>query len=186
MRHGHLDWEVAVEDRDVYNSDASWLAHMIDLDDRNRELWKKEEYEAILKVQLSAPLDFDLSYLGEQTGERVRTLCSGQQPPIRSFHDLLHHPCPPVELLELTKEFARACRSRPDPLLPDDVAPLLYILSIVVAMTKCRCRITKLDDQALQHSLDWALSQSWVDEATRELLRAGSQAIADEELDLDE
>ena len=71
-------------------------------------------------------------------------------------------------------------------LLPDDFAPLLYILSIVVAMTKCGCRITGLDDQALRHSLQWALDQSWVDEPTRGLLRAGYRAIADEEFDPDD
>ena len=175
-----------MEERDIYDSKASWLAEMMDIDDTDKVLWKEEEFGAILKCQLSVPLDFDLSCLGEQTGKRVQALCAGQQPPIRSFHDLLHHPCPPVELLKLTKEFAKASRSRPNPLLPDDVAPLLYILSIVVAMTKCGCRITRLDGQALQHSLQWALDQAWVDEPTRELLRAGYQAIADEEFDPDE
>jgi hypothetical protein len=179
-----------VEDRNIYESRADWLAEMMDAGDTDRVLWQEEEYGAILECQLSAPLDFDLSYLGEQTRERVRTLCSGQRPPITSFHDLLHHACPPVELLRLAKEFARAAQSRSDllppahgvPLLPSDVALLLYTLSIVVAMTKCGCRITKLDDQALRHSFAWALNLSWVDEPTRELLRAGCQAVADEEL----
>jgi hypothetical protein len=175
-----------VEERDIYDGESSWLAEMMAVDSAGEVLWKEEEFGAILECQLSAAIEFDLGYFGDQTSQRVKALCSQQQPPIRSFHDLFHHPCPPVELLQLTKEFARSCRSRPDPLLPDEVAPLLYVLAIAVAITKCGRRISRLDDQALRHSLGWALNQSWVDEPTRGLLQMGHQAIADEELDSNE
>ena len=81
-----------------------------------------------------------------------------------------------LELLKMAKEFAKECRSRPECRLPDEVATMLYVLSIVVAMTSGH-RITKLDRQGLRHVLDWALDQAWIDEPTRRLLREGGRAI---------
>jgi hypothetical protein len=92
-------------------------------------------------------------------------------PAIKTFRDLLRHSHPPVELLELTKRFAKRCRSCPDSPLPDEVATVLYFLAIVVAQTKCRARISGLDGEALRHGLDWALGQSWLDADIRRLLR---------------
>jgi hypothetical protein len=166
-----------MELRDVRNTRASWLAQMMDLDDVDQVPWKPDELEAILKHQLSASLQSDFSYLEDQPPQPSDTLGSAEDPPMESFNDLLHHPRPPVALLERAKEFARTCRKRPDCLLPEEIAALLYILSIVVARTRCQCRITKLDDHALRDAVDWALEQSWVDEPTRELLRESYQVI---------
>jgi len=174
-----------MEDRSVFESKASWLAQMMDLDDGDQGLWRPDELAAMFAHQLSAPLEGDLSYLGEQATQRLNSLRSAKGPRIRSFRDLLHHPCPPVELLELTKEFAKACRTRPDHLLPEGIAAMLYILSIVVARTKCRQAITKLGDHALRHSLDWALKQTWVDASTRGLLLEGSRMIGHVEVEPD-
>jgi len=174
-----------VNDLDIFNSKASLLAEMMGLGKDDRELWKPEELEAMLEHQLSAPVEFDFSSVDVDLARFVPPLGSTEGPPIRSFKDLLHHPCPPVQLLESTKEFARACRKSPDCLLPDGVAAVLYLLSIVVALTKCERRISKLDDQALRYSLDWALDQSWVDESTRELLREGYRVIGCEEPESD-
>ena len=62
---------------------------------------------------------------------------------------------------------------------------MLYTLSIVVARTKCRRRLTKLEDHAFRYSLDWALKQPWVDEATRGLLREGYRVIGGGEAESD-
>jgi len=174
-----------VDDRGVFDGKSSCLAAMMALGDGDEGLWTPEELAAMLKHQLSAPLDFDISYLSEQARERLRVLLPAQGPPIRSFSDLLHHPCPPVELLAMTKEFAKACRTRRERLLPEEIAAMLYTLSIVVARTKCGERLTKLDDHTLRYGLDWALKQSWVDEPTRGLLREGRRVIGSRETDPD-
>lgn len=141
----------------------------------NGPLWEPQELAAILQHQLSAPLEFDLSVLG---ADSVSILAKGQPqggPPIRTFRDLLLHARPPIELLELTRQFAKGCRTRPDGPLPDEIATLLYVLSIAVALTRCGRRITKLDDEALQHSFAWALAQPWVDAPSRQLIQEASQ-----------
>ncbi|OHB72648.1 MAG: hypothetical protein A2V70_17310 [Planctomycetes bacterium RBG_13_63_9] len=156
---------------------AQSLTYMMDLDFGSRELWGPDELEAVLAHQLSAPLECDLGHLDKGLAGRLEAANSADGPPIRTFADLLHHPRPPVELLELTKRFAKACRSHRQSPLPDEIATVLYFLSIAVALTQCGRRITKMDDPSLGYSLDWGLKQPWLDEPTRELLRNARRAI---------
>ena len=169
-----------MEDRDVFDSQPGSLARMMDLGEEDQGLWSPEELEAVFEHQLSAPVEFDFSYVSSGASGRLDMLRRTTSPPIKSFRDLLHHPCPPVELLKTTKEFAKTCRSRPQCRLPDEVATMLYILSIVAARTKAGHEISQLDAQGLRLILDWALEQSWVDAPTRALLLSGYQAIGGE------
>ena len=174
-----------MEDSGIFDTKASWLAQLIGLDEGDQGLWTPDELAAMLDHQFSARLEFDLGYLGRKAAPALDAMRTAEGPPIRSFRDLLHHPRPPVELLESTKEFARACGSGRDHLLPDEIAAMLYILSIAVARAKCRRRISKLDDHALRHSLDWACKQSWVDEPTRQVLCETLQVIGSGEPESD-
>jgi hypothetical protein len=166
-----------MDEREIFDSQPISLAQIMTWGDSEEEMWKPDELGAILKHQLSAPLELDFSNLSHPQMRRVRALRSAASPPIESFADLLHHPCPPVELLELTKDFAKMCRGHAECRLPDEIATMMYILSIAVALTKCNRRITKLDRRGLRYTFDWALGQSWLDPSTRELLEHGSQAI---------
>jgi hypothetical protein len=162
--------EVSVLALDVHNTDPRLLARMLDLDALNGRGWQPEELSAILRHQLAGPMEFELnnsSTVRRQGRRAVRRLR------IRSFADLLHHPRPPLKLLQLTKEFAKASRNHPDSPLPDEVASLLYFASIVVARLRWGRRISDLDDVALGHGLRWGAEQAWVDDATRRLFREG-------------
>jgi hypothetical protein len=170
-------FEASMNSRDVYKDDAQSLTQMMDLDFAGRGLWEPNELGAILEHQLSAPLEHDLGLVDRAVAGRLAALNTAGGPPLRSFADLLHHPNPPLELLELTKRFAKACRNDRNSPLPGEIATVLYFLSIVVAITKCDRRITKMDDPALRYSLDWALKQPWLDTSTRGLLEAGRNAI---------
>ncbi len=161
-------------DSNTFQGDVLSLTHMMDLEPGGPELWKPEDLGAILEHQLSAPLHCDLAPIDEGLAGQLE---SAGGTPIRSFADLLHHPHPPIEMLQATKRFAKACRSRDDGPLPDEVATVLYILSIVAAMLHGGRRITKMDDASLRYSLDWALKQPWLDDASRGLIEQGRQAI---------
>ena len=141
-------------------------------------LWGPNDLAAVLRHQLNAPLAFDLGALEQGAGQRVAALAQVEGPPLHTFRDLFGHPHPPVELLELTKRFAKWSARRPEAPLPKEIASVLGTLSIVVALTRCASRITELDDRELRGRVEWALAQAWLDEPTRDLLREGLPSLA--------
>jgi hypothetical protein len=165
-----------MDDYDVRESDPRMLARMLDLQSNREGLWEPGELGQILEHQLAASVESDLLGADQGLAEQLRLKCT-VEPPIETFKDLLHHPAPPIELLERTKQYAKASRGHSESPLPDEVASVLYLLSIVVALAKCGRRITKLSDDRLRLSLDWALGQSWLDASTRSLLKQGRQAV---------
>ncbi len=165
-----------MNERDERREEAYSLASMMDVRAGGQKLWAAEELGTILEHQLAAPVEPDLSSRDKGLPRKLESFNATETPPISSFNDLLHHPRPPVELLALTKAFAKACRSHPDSPLPDEVATVLYLGSIVAAIARCDRPISKLGGEGLRHGLDWALSQPWLDQSTRDLLQQGRQA----------
>lgn len=140
------------------------------LEAKPARVMRTEELGSILKHQMSAPLHMDLIGLDQDIAVKIKAMASEQGLLLKSFRDLLQHPNPPVELLTLAKDFAKACRLSRTSTLPHDVAAVLYFVCIVVARVKCAQRITTLNDEALAAGLSWTLRQPWLDEATRDLL----------------
>jgi hypothetical protein len=140
-------------------------------------IWRDEELGAILRHQLTAPLQVDLINLERGLALKVRTLAESQGLTLKSFGDLLAHPNPPVELLKITKDFAKACRLSPNSPLPHDIATVLYFASIAAAMVRCRRRITGLTNDALADGLQWVLTRIWLDAPTRALIEESLQLV---------
>jgi hypothetical protein len=86
------------------------LSHLVDSTADDQELWSPEEFAAIFRHQLTAPLCTELAGLDPQLGEKLAGLCTPDGRPFATFGDLLRHPAPPVALLELVKEFAKMSR----------------------------------------------------------------------------
>ena len=137
------------------NSRADALASMLEVDWAAGRPWEERELAAVLRHQLAAPLHVDLRTRGDET--------------VATFYDLLHHPTPPIELLALAKDFAKACRADPDSPLPREVAAVIYFGAIAVARRRCGTLITQLSPEELRAGVEWVLAQPWVDPATREL-----------------
>ena len=163
--------------RRVYDSDAQRLVSMMELDTGVQKIWQPEELGAILQHQLSAPVQFDLGSLEKGLARKLKTLSASQGLLLKSFADLLHHPHPPVELLRLTKEFAKVNRSHPDSPLPREIATVLYFAAIVVAMLRCGQRITRLGNDELREGMEWVIAQPWSDESTRSLFNEGIELL---------
>jgi hypothetical protein len=136
----------------------------------DQELWRPEEFGAIFRHQLTAPLRTDLAGLAPQLGEKLADLFTLDGRPVATFGDLLRHPAPPLALLELVKEFAKTSRRPGRRQLPPEVASMLYYLTIGIAMFRCDHRLTRLSDPALREGFRWASAQPWIDEVTRDLL----------------
>jgi hypothetical protein len=141
-------------------------------------LWRPDELGAIFRHQMSAPVLVDLGGYDPGTALRLKTLTDAQSLLLKSFSDLFHHPAPPLELLELTKDFAKANMDHPDSSLPAEVAAALYYTSIAAALVRLDARISSLPDASLRCGLLWAGGQPWLDEKNRQLLLQAAQKIA--------
>jgi hypothetical protein len=132
-------------------------------------LWRPEELSAIFRHQMTAPILVDLGGFDPATAVRLKTLSEAQSLLLKSFSDLFHHPVPPLELLTVTKDFAKANMDHPESSLPQEVAAVLYYASIAAASVRLDARISQLKDAELQRGLLWAKDQPWVDGQTRDL-----------------
>jgi hypothetical protein len=135
------------------------------------------ELRALWRHQLGSPLQFDLGNFDPNAGARLRRLSDAEGLLLRSLGDLLRHPQPPLELLRLAKDFAKAHEQSPDGPLPPELARVLYYAAIAAAWARCGRRITALDDAQLRRAFDWALAQPWMDRATKELFATGRRLL---------
>ena len=141
-------------------------------------LWRPEELGAIFRHQMSAPILVDLGGFDPATAVRLKALSEAQNLLLKSFSDLFHHLIPPLELLSLTKDFAKANMEHPESALPQEVAGVLYYASIAAAIVRLDARISQLKDPELQRGLLWAKDQPWVDDQTREILVQALEKIS--------
>lgn len=141
-------------------------------------LWTEQELEAVYRHQMSAPITVDLSAMDDQQARRIRQATEAKGLTLRSFADLLQHPSPPVELLVLTKDFAKANRLTRQSALPEKVAGVLYYAAIAAALARCHARISKLTDSQMAKGFSWALGQTWIDEPTRNLLLEAREDVS--------
>jgi hypothetical protein len=158
----------------VFGAEPRRLACMLSPGWEQQGNWGADEFSAILRHQLAAPLEIDLG--GTKWMRHHRSAGEGRRRPRMTYRDLLHQAKPRVELLRLVKEFAKAHLRPADAFLPREIAHVLYYASIVVARCQCGLRISRLTDAALLEGVDWVLSQPWVDEDTRSLF-VGARAL---------
>jgi hypothetical protein len=166
----------------VFKSRAKKLASLLASGEERTKLWRVDELAAIFRHQMSAPILVDLGTFDPLTATRIRMQSEAQGLLLKSFADLFHHPSPPLELLELIKDFAKANLDHPESGLPDEIATTLYYTSIATALVRLDARITQLPDADLQRGLRWAMEQGWLDAATRELLARALEKISGKEI----
>jgi len=150
---------------------------MMGLDTSTKHDWRQTELGSIFRHQLDAPLEFDLGNFAPESKAILDTSSRSADAPLETFGDLLRHPHPPLELLKVVKEFAKANRDDPESSLPTEIATVIYFAAIVVALTRCGQRITELDDDGLRRGMNWVVAQPWIDELTRSLFRGALPLI---------
>jgi hypothetical protein len=139
-----------------------------------------DEVAAIYRHELNAPLHIELGGLEPAVAARLRLTSFSSGLLLQSIGDLLHHPEPPVDLLVMTKDFAKTLMDHPDGALPKEVAGVIYWTCIAAALVRCRRRITSHDNAKVIVGFDWASSRSWIDPASAELLSAARNIVAQE------
>jgi hypothetical protein len=161
----------------VFKSRANKLASLLAAGEEDSRLWQTDELAAMFRHQMAAPIMVDLGTFDPATAARLRILSEAHGLLLWSFSDLFHHPSPPVELLNMIKDFAKSNRDHPASGLPQEIASTLYYASIAAALVRLNQRITKLPDADLRRGLLWGLEQGWLDIATRELLTRALEKI---------
>jgi hypothetical protein len=154
------------------------LAAFLAAGQERARLWQPEELGAIFQHQMSAPILVDLSGLDPATAARLKTLSQAQSLLLKSFLDLFLHPVPPIELLTLSKDFAKGNMEQPDSSLPNEVAAVLYYVSIAAALVRLERRISQLGDAELKRGLEWAKGKAWVEPRLQHLLEEALQKLA--------
>jgi hypothetical protein len=147
---------------------------MLDPNGGDSSLWPSEELGNILRHQLEAPLVFDLGRIAPDWQRMQRLLDEGSEGgerPLNCFGDLFRHPRPPIELLQLTKEFAKGSRVDPDCPLPIEIATFLYYATLASSLVHHHHRMTRMDNDALRCGLRWVLEQPWIEADIRILFQ---------------
>jgi hypothetical protein len=103
--------------------------------------------------------------------QTISAQCAAAQPPVVTIGDLLVHPSPPEVVIDAVRRMFKKQAAVSDHSGISSVALALYY-SIVVAAPRA---VTKLTKAELAEGLRWALSQTWLDNRTRELLTTASE-----------
>ena len=162
----------------VFKSRAKELSALLAAGEEHSRLWRTDELAAIFKHQVSAPMLVDLRGFDPRIATRLQMLGESQGLLLKSFSNLIHHSSPPIELLELVKDFAKANIDRPESGLPSEIASVLYYLSIASALVHLDARISKLMDADLHRGLSWARGQAWLDDPSGQLLVQAMEKIS--------
>lgn len=132
--------------------------------------WTGEDLQAIWGHQLQSPLTIDLGGMRGKDANQIERMAHARGLTLTSFADLLFHPHPPVDLLDLTKEFAKRNLVSPENRLPAGITRVLYFGSIAIAKARCGTSITRLSDDEMMDGLEWCLAQTWLDPEVKNLL----------------
>ena len=161
----------------THGSDPKRLAGLVSLAGADALDWSPQELASMWKHQLEAPLQFDLGSVSNDVEATIIEATRVEPRPLARFVDLLRHPRPPVELLQWTKDFAKAHTVGGTDGMPSELAAALYYASILLARLRCNRRISELDDAALRKGGTWVMRQPWLDEETRQLISAGLSSL---------
>jgi hypothetical protein len=139
-----------------------------------RPYYEPYELGDFLEHQLSASVEFDLQSLepGSQRLLAAARAC-GAGSGIRTFGDLFRSSHPPLQLLHLTKNFAKHHLHHPVSPIPREIATVLYYASIAAGLVRCDRYLSQLDPRDLARGLAQVLGQDWLDPQTRALLHDG-------------
>jgi len=138
------------------------------------ELGREEaDPAALVKHQLDAPLDFDLSSVRLTKTQQKRagdSITQATRSSINTFRDLFTNPEAPLELLKLSQKFFKqrvASELNASP--RQRVFYLFYLLSIAVARIRWGVNISRLTEGEQLHAINSMMKRSWIDGEVREL-----------------
>lgn len=162
----------------LLKSRAQQLSTLMASGEERGPLWRPEELAAIFRHQMSAPVLMDLGSFDPRTASQLKALTAAQGLLLSSFADLFNHSNPPIQLLQMVKDFAKANLDHPESGLPREIGTALYYASIAAALVRLGKRISQLPDADLRRGLRLTSDQPWLDERTKALLAEALKGIS--------
>jgi hypothetical protein len=139
------------------------LARLIEAAQGSGGEWKPDELGGILAHQLSSPVEFELEGFERTPAPELAARLAS----IHSFQELFQSASPPLELLTMTKDYAKAHLVHPETILTREIAVALYYASIALALVHHKARITQLADSQLHNGFEWCIAQPWMEPGLR-------------------
>ena len=146
------------------------LRSLMDPDSVDAVPWSADELKSILEHQLASPLADELErfvQVSSLAADRIQALVAAGP---GSFREALLGGTPPVEMVRLVKDFAKASLAADDD-LPRDAARVLYILAIVQGQRLGDRGISTLDHASLRREVRRCLTFAWLPAIVRQALR---------------
>jgi len=165
---------VSVLEGDAQMAQHNWdqeatqnLSHLMGQSQAPKQ-WSVEEqktaYIRLMQLPLSA-----IAQRVRGTEQSIAILSGQMNPPAVTFLDLLRHPKPPLQLLELVKTYAKAAFHTSQS-VPISSSLMLYYLVLSVAYLRHDKKITSLGENVVKENLVDRLSEPWIDKGTAQLL----------------
>ena len=139
--------------------------------------WGDDDLAAMLRHQLQAPLQFDLTASETVTDAGWTTTTTTLTNCPRTFGELFSHAEPPLELLKLVKDYAKIVETALNNPLPKEISMVLYFTSILLAKVRCGKRISSVSDDKIRQGGQWIIAQAWVDDRLRDVVRAALRGV---------
>ncbi|RJQ63189.1 MAG: hypothetical protein C4530_03860 [Desulfobacteraceae bacterium] len=135
--------------------------------------WSPGDFRAILEHQLATPLLSELERFADIAScspEGILSLLADCGCSRHTFGDLLNLVAPPISVLKLLKDYAKASLTGKGD-LPEEVARVLYIVVILQGLKIGSRAISSLDDAIIKREARRCQTFGWLPENIRELLR---------------
>ena len=160
----------------VHGTDPQRLSRLWGCESDDLVQWQPDELGAMFKHLLTAPIVDEVERVEPRLAKKLRERESAPDETTKTFGGLLSHEQPPLDLLDLVKEFCKHAEDGES--LPADVAFVLYAAVISVALDRCHERITSSDDDSLRSTIKWAGSRDWIDADTKSLFEKALTSLS--------
>jgi hypothetical protein len=166
------------DDQTIFMTRPEGLARILALDETGKQLWSAGEMQAMWCHQLSAPVDLDLDTVVSVKATELRKSPALAAFAGKTFGQVLSHPAPAFELLQLIKEFAKQTLKDSEERQLREVARALYYAAYAAALIRCGKGLGSMSGEELLPGFDWALNQPWIDTTTRLLFEQAKPLVA--------
>ena len=153
----------------IFMSRPEGLARVLALDEDAGDLWAPDELRAMWQHQMRTAVDIDLSGFNAPGAGPLQNSAAMQNSKGKTFSELFADRQPAIELLKLTKEFAKQTLKDSGESQLKEIASALYYASYAAGIVRCGTRIGSMVDDELRPGFTWGLNRSWLDEATKRL-----------------